>query len=64
VPLDDETVLALREQAARQIADQGSWDDAWVNSGYVFTREDGEALHPDRVSKLFNAAVKEGQLDD
>lgn len=30
---------------------------AWQGHGLVFCREDGEPLHPDRVSKLFEQHV-------
>ena len=63
VALDPETVAVLRSQAARQLAKQaatGSWDD----TGLVFTTEEGQALHPWLVSRLFRKAVKEPMLPD
>ena len=58
VDLDAATVEVLKGQAARQLEEQEEWGPAWTNTGYVFTRQDGQPLHPDRVSKLFNSAVK------
>ena len=57
VPLDATTVVALREQAARQADDAAEWGETWTDTGYVFTRESGQPMHPDRVTKLFDAAV-------
>jgi integrase len=34
----------------------------WVDTGLVFTRPDGSALHPDRVSKLFDSLLGEAGL--
>ena len=34
----------------------------WTDSGFVFTREDGAALHPHQVSDAFDAAVKRLKL--
>ncbi|MGO8683061.1 MAG: tyrosine-type recombinase/integrase [Thermoleophilia bacterium] len=52
------TVATLQRQAAQQAADAAAWQAAWSDSGHVFTREDGEPWHPDRVTKLFGRAVK------
>ena len=32
-------------------------DDAWTDSGYVFVREDGRPIDPDRITHLFGVAV-------
>jgi len=32
--------------------------EAWVGDDHVFTREDGQAWHPDRITDLFGQAVK------
>ena len=57
VPLDAGTVAALRAWKKQQTAERLEWGPAWVGTGWVFTREDGEPLHPDRVTKLFGEAV-------
>lgn len=54
VPLDEGTAAALREHRKRQIADRLAWQDAWAESGKVFVREDGEALHPAAITDLFD----------
>ena len=34
IALDAETVEVLKAQAARQLAEQGEWGEAWADSGY------------------------------
>jgi integrase len=62
IALDPETVEALKAQAARQLAEQQEWGEAWTDSGYCFTDESGQALHPDRTSGAFNTAVRAAML--
>jgi hypothetical protein len=40
-----------------QLDEQKECDDAWIDSGRVFTRENGEALDPETVSRFFRQAV-------
>ena len=58
VALDAETVAALRQQMQQQLDDADKWGAAWQASGHVFTRENGEPWQPDRITKLFDQAVK------
>jgi len=58
IALDPGTVEVLKAQAARQLDEQQEWDEAWVESGLVFTLENGEALDPESVSRYFRQAVK------
>ena len=55
---DPATTAALREQIARQQDERAEWKTAWTDSGLVFTAENGTALHPDRITKLFGKAVE------
>ena len=57
VALDPATVVVLRGQAAQQLADRAA-AQRWPDSGLVFTKENGEAWHPEVVSRFFRAAVK------
>ena len=34
----------------------------WKDTGHLFTREDGEPYHPERVSKLFRRAAAQAGL--
>jgi len=58
VALDPATVEVLKRQAAQQLADQTQKGEKWTDSGLVFTKVDGEAWHPEVVSRFFRAAVK------
>jgi len=53
VSLDEQTVEALRTHRAEQSAERLAWGSAWVDTGLVFTREDGAQLHPEYVSRHF-----------
>ncbi|MGH3782786.1 MAG: site-specific integrase [Pseudonocardiaceae bacterium] len=57
VPLDAGTVVALRVQRRTQLAERMAWGSAWVDSGKVFTLENGEPLHPAMVSDRFHDLV-------
>ena len=37
IALDPVTVEVLKAQAARQLDEQSEWDEAWVETGLVFT---------------------------
>ena len=56
--LDPGTIEVLKAQAARQLDAQSEWDEAWIESGLVFTAENGAALDPESVSRYFRQAVK------
>jgi integrase len=62
IALDPGTVGVLKAQAARQLDEQKEWDDAWVESGLVFTQENGAALDPETVTRHFRQAVKRSLL--
>ena len=62
IALDPETVLVLREQAARQLDDQQRKDEKWRDTGLVFTKENGEAWHPEVASRFFRQAVRRTAL--
>ncbi|MEV4672192.1 tyrosine-type recombinase/integrase [Actinomadura sp. NPDC049382] len=62
IPLDESTVKVLRTWRAAQNEERLAWGEAWVDSGKVFTREDGAALHPDFVFDLFERLAFEAGL--
>ena len=62
IALDALTVEVLKAQAARQLDEQHEWDEAWVETGLVFTQENGAALDPDSVTRYFRQAVKRSLL--
>jgi integrase len=53
VALDANTVTALREHRARQAAERLAIGVAYHDHGLVFCREDGQLIHPERLSRLF-----------
>ncbi|MEV8307235.1 site-specific integrase [Streptomyces flavidovirens] len=57
VALDDDTVDVLKRHRERQEADRDEWGSAWVDTGHVFTQEDGSWLHPGKVTDLFERLV-------
>jgi len=62
IALDLGTVEVLKAQAARQLEEQRDWNEAWVESGLVFTAETGAALDPESVSRYWRQAVKRSLL--
>ncbi|WP_198681351.1 tyrosine-type recombinase/integrase [Lentzea terrae] len=60
IPLDEETNGHFRTRKARQAQRRLELGPAWVDSGRVFTLEDGSALRPssisDRFERLYTAA--------
>lgn len=69
IDLDGGTVTALRSHRRRQLKERMAWGSSWIDSGLVFTREDGSALHPQtalwHLRKLSRAAgVPEVRLHD
>ncbi len=51
------TVAALKAWKARQNTLRLQWGPAWHGSDHVFTRENGEPWHPNRITELFGEAV-------
>jgi len=62
IAIDPGTVEVLKAQAARQLDEQKEWDEAWIETGLVFTLENGEALDPESVSRYWRQAVKKAML--
>jgi integrase len=62
VALDPTTVEVLKAQAQRQLDEQRDWEEARVETGLVFTRESGDALDPEDVSRYWRQAVKKAML--
>jgi integrase len=62
VALDAGTIEVLKGQAARQLEEHSEWDEGWVESGLVFTAENGAALDPESISRYWRQAVKKTML--
>jgi integrase len=53
IALDSKTVQALTRHRVQQDKDRKEWGSAWVETGRVFTQENGELLHPANVTRRF-----------
>ncbi len=62
VSLDSGTLAVIRAHRKRQAERQLVAGSAWVDTGRVFTREDGSHLHPDVLSKRFDRWVARSGL--
>jgi len=62
VALDAGTVAALRACRRAQRAERLEWGSGWVDSGKVFTRENGEPLHPATITDRFHEIVGAADL--
>lgn len=62
VLLDPVTVAALMAHRDRQAAERQRAAEAWTDTGYVFVKENGEPLDPDRISHLFGLWVARSGL--
>lgn len=62
VALEPGTLAALKAHRKQQVKDKLAWEDAWVESGKVFVREDGAALHPATLTHQFERLAFEAGL--
>jgi integrase len=53
VALDAVTCEVLKVHRKQQLEDQLAWGEAWIDSGKIFVRENGEPLHPSVLSIQF-----------
>jgi integrase len=58
VSLDAGTVAVLRRWRRRQLEERMAWGEAWEDSGYVFTTEDGRRVDPESLAWWFAKAVR------
>jgi hypothetical protein len=59
VALDAESLDGLDQHKRQQTRERLAAGDKWVDSGYIFTEEDGSPLNPNAVSDLFQRLMKE-----
>lgn len=62
IPLSAELVALLRATRKRQLEERLAWGEAWTDSGYVFTREDGLPYHPEYLSDRFDRLCSKHKL--
>lgn len=60
--LDEDTAAVFEAWHERQLFEQLEWGTAWVNSGLVFTREDGSPLRDEWISEHFASLTKRADL--
>ena len=53
IAIDALVVAVVRSHRRRQLEERLAWGAAYHDTGYVFTNEDGQALHPNRITLLF-----------
>ncbi|MCK2237694.1 MULTISPECIES: site-specific integrase [unclassified Crossiella] len=57
VALDTDTGTVLCGHLERQQAERAAWGDAWIDTGCVFTQEDGSWIHPGWLTEEFERLV-------
>lgn len=62
VTLDDAAIGALLSWKLRQDGEREQWAEAWNDTGYVFTMEDGAPVKPDYATRLFEKLRKQAKL--
>jgi integrase len=62
IDLDPETVAVLRRWRKVQAGERAVWGVAYVDSGFVFTAENGEAIHADHVDGRFGKLVAQAPV--
>ena len=62
IALDKVTLAVLEAWRKLQIAERLACGGGWIQSGRIFTREDGGELHPADVTNYFNALVEATDL--
>jgi integrase len=62
VSLSGAVTSALKTWRKRQLEERVKWGPAWKDTGLVFTREDGGAWHPARVTAVFERLAYDAGL--
>ncbi len=62
ISLDEKTVAVLRRWSVLQVRHREGWASGWVDSGLVFTRENGGPLHPDLATDAFARLARRAGL--
>jgi integrase len=62
IALDAVTLEALREHRKQQLEERLAWGPAWIDSGLMFTCENGAPINPERLTRWFEARVRASGL--
>jgi integrase len=57
-----ELIELLREYKIWQDEEKSKWGDKWVETNKLFTKENGESIHPHTPSQWFNKFIKRHNL--
>lgn len=64
ISLGSEAIGALVAWKLRQDSERSAWADAWTDTGYVFTYENGLPVRPAQISRTFDNIVAASALPD
>lgn len=64
IALDPRTLAALKAHRKRQLEERLAWGTGWNDTGLVFTHEDGRALRPPHVTRMFGRLVAAAGLPE
>ena len=64
IELSSDTVEVLKAHQERQNLERMMIGNAWQDTGYIFTKEDGTPIDPTRPYFIFKRAIKELKLRD
>ena len=53
IAVDARVAAVLRAHRRHQLEERLAWGAAYNDTGYVFTNENGEPIHPNRITVLF-----------
>lgn len=62
IPLDPATVAALKAWRKIQVAERVLWGEAWTDTKWVFTREDGKPYYPQSITVMFYDLTDKAEL--
>lgn len=62
ISIPTELADLLKEYHSWQDEEKAKWGNKWVDSGKLFTQENGEVIHPDTPSQWFRRFVKRHNL--
>lgn len=60
--LAPETISLLSRYRENQLSQRAEYGDAWIDSGYVFTRDNGDRMNPDSITDWLNKFSKANDL--
>ena len=62
IALDEDTMQVLAAHRVRQRAERQTADAVWPTTGLMFTEQDGQPLHPAKVTERFKELVVQAGL--